>query len=550
MTISRRAVLTGMAVTPFANLSFSEVAEAEGSFEHGVASGDPDSSSVVIWTRVTTSAPSLTVLWEVAADAAFTQILASGKSVTNVHRDHTVKQIVSGLQPGKTYFYRFKSASGVSPVGKTRTLPVGEVARLGLAVVSCSNYAFGHFNAYRAIADDAGIEFVLHLGDYIYEYGADGWGQSVAAKIGREHVPAHEIVSLQDYRQRHAQYKADPDSIAMHAAHPLLLVWDDHESANNPWVGGAQNHQPRIEGDWRDRRHAAIQAYYEWMPVREPNLVARRRDFWREYTFGNLASLLTLESRHTARAEQISYAAHLDQIDSAESARAFEREVLGAPGRKMLSDEMNAFAEARLRASQQRGTYWRLLGNAIPMAKMPVPDLTAHGLAMPGHSQAVPGSQGDLMWKGKFNLPFYLDTWDGYPWAREQFYQLCQRAGVNDLVVLTGDSHSFWANQLFADDGAAMGVEIGTAGVSSPGDFVEQGFAPDIAAQIDTIFANEVPEVRWTDNLHQGFVRLEITPESIATDFVSAGDVRTGEVKVEVIRSERLMKLGETVVYR
>ena len=176
---------------------------------------------------------------------------------------------------------------------RTRTLPSGATESLGIALASCSNFAFGYFNAYRAIAEDESIDFVLHTGDYIYEYGADGWGAETAERLGRVHEPAHEIVSLADYRARHAQYKRDPDSQAMHATHPLMCCWDDHESTNNPWSGGAQNHQPE-EGSWNERRDASVRAYYEWMPIREPEGGLRPIDFWRVYSFGDLATLVTL----------------------------------------------------------------------------------------------------------------------------------------------------------------------------------------------------------------------------------------------------------------
>ena len=178
------------------------------------------------------------------------------------------------------------------------------------------------------------------MGDYIYEYAATGWGAQTALALNRAHSPINEIVSLQDYRERHAQYKADPDSRRMHAAKPLLLVWDDHESANNPWVDGAQNHQPDEEGRWIDRRDSAIRAYYEWMPIREPNTGADRKAFWRSYQFGNLATLINLESRHTGRSKQIDYADHAHQITSEADAEAFLHDILGAPGRTMLSAHM------------------------------------------------------------------------------------------------------------------------------------------------------------------------------------------------------------------
>ena len=323
----------------------------------------------------------------------------------------------------------------------------------------------------------------------------------------------------------------------MHAAHPLIALWDDHESANNPWVGGAQNHQPSTEGDWRARRAAATQAYYEWMPIRPPADQQRRIELWRKYRFGSLATLITLESRHTARAEQIEYPPRVSQIRSAEAAREFERKVLNAPNRHMLSPAMEAFVAEGMRESRSLQQPWRLLGNAIPMARVRVPNLIAHGIAMPeGH----PSGGADFVWKGRYNLPMYLDTWYGYPWARERFYRQCAELGVRDLMVLTGDSHSFWANSLHRDDGSPMGVEIGTAGVSSPGDFVEQGFDRATAATLDRLLAQHNLDVNWTDNLYQGYVRLQLYPSQAEVDYVAVSTVTELNFSTQVIRRERV----------
>lgn len=535
--LSRRQLINGLASLPIiAHLPGARAADQCG-FLHGVASGDPNTQSVVLWTRISTSAPTATVYWELAAAPDFKQPTQRGHVQTNRYRDHTVKVIAQGLQPGQTYFYRFSCGQTQSIIGRTRTLPVGAVDQLGIALVSCSNFAFGHFHAYQAVADDPAIDIVLHTGDYIYEYGADSWGADVAQEIGRVHQPAHEIVTIADYRQRHAQYKTDTGSQAMHAAHPLIALWDDHESANNPWLGGAQNHQPETEGEWRSRRAAATQAYYEWMPIRPPADEQRRVAFWRSYSFGKLATLITLESRHTARAKQIDYGPRVDKIASPEAAAIFEKEVLNQSNRFMLSPDMEAFLAQQLKASKAQEQPWRLLGNAIPMARVRVPDLAAHGLSMPA---GYPLGSADFVWKGSYNLPLYLDTWDGYPWARERFYAQCERLGVRDLMVLTGDSHSFWANALHRENGTAMGVEIGTAGVSSPGDFVEQGFDLTTAAQLDTLLAAHNDEVRWTDNLHQGYVRVSLRPDQATIDYVAVSTVTEPVFITTVVRSEQV----------
>jgi alkaline phosphatase D len=506
-------------------------------FRHGVASGDPDATSVVLWTRVTASAP-VEVEWELAHDPAFTRPVQGGRVIAGPERDFTVKVLASGLTPGRRYHYRFRAFGEASPAGRTLTLPTGRLDRLGLALVSCSNYAFGFFNAYSAIARDAAVDLVLHTGDYIYEYAGDGWGSEVARRLSRVHQPAGEIVTLSDYRIRHAQYKTDAGSRAMLAAKPLLCCWDDHESANNPWTGGAENHQPETEGDWGARREAALQAYYEWMPIRDPAPGRTRAQFWRTYVFGDLATLCTLETRHTARALQVDYADWRDRVKSRQDAEALERETIGAPGRRLIGPDQEADLAKAWRASIASGQPWRLVGNPMPIARTRVPDVASLGLIADARGPAAEV----LAWKGRWNLPFYPDTWDGYSWARERLYDSAREAGATDLVFLTGDSHSFWANQLADGQGRATGVEIGTAGVTSPGDFVESGFGPKTAARLDKAFADHNPEVLWTDGLHQGYVRLELTPEAGLATFLSTPELDRPGDRTEVLQRWRLAR--------
>lgn len=536
---SRRETLAGLSVSTLALGAHPAAARAKPLevFRHGVASGDPDAGSLVLWTRVTASEP-VEVEWELAHDAAFLRTVQAGRLWTGPDRDFTVKVLVSGLQPGGRYHYRFRTLGETSPVGRTLTLPTGRLNRLGIALVSCSNYAFGCFNAYAAIARDAAVDVVLHTGDYIYEYAADGWGAATARRLGRLHEPPGETLTLSDYRVRHAQYKTDAGSRAMLAAKPLLCCWDDHESANNPWTDGAENHQPATEGDWASRREAALQAYYEWMPIRDPAPGRTRAQFWRTYVFGDLATLCTLETRHTARALQVDYADWRDRVNSRQEAEALERETTGAPGRRLIGPEQEADLEAAWRASVAAGQPWRLIGNPMPIARTRVPDVAALGLVPDLSNPAA----AELAWKGRWNLPFYPDTWDGYAWARERFYDSAREAGATDLVFLTGDSHSFWANRLADAEGRPAGVEIGTAGVTSPGDFIESGFDPVLAGRLDQAFMDHNPEVLWTDNLHQGYVRLELSRTEGLVTFLSTPGLDRPDARAEVVRRWGLEK--------
>lgn len=521
-------------------------------FKHGVASGDPDHDSVVLWTRLSDGNDGEIVEWELATDESFANVVKSGEVIALSERDFTLKVIPGSLEAGQTYFYRFKVPDGYSITGRTKTLPLGSLDSLGIALASCSNYAFGFFNAYDAIAKDAAIDFVLHTGDYIYEYGGDsGWGHETAKVIGRTHLPAYEIVTLADYRTRHAQYKTDTGSIAMHAAHPLLCCWDDHETTNNPWKDGAQNHQPETEGDWSVRRDASLQAYYEWMPIREPEAGRTRAEFWRSYSFGDLATLVTLETRHTARGEQIDYARYFEQLQTEEDRETFMAEVVNDPARKMISDGMEEEIRKSLSASVDAKQPWRLFGNASPIARMLVPDLLALGVDPARQSGGgVPGASADIFWKGKWNLPFYTDTWDGYPAAREALYDLCRSVGATDLVFLTGDSHSFWANSLYDGEGLSMGVELGTAGISSPGDFVESGWDEETAKELDRLFAEQLDEVEWTDNMHQGYVRVVLTKPQIDASFVAVDTVLKQDYRTSDIKSVSIAHNGESLSYK
>ena len=555
MPITRRTTLGSLAAGTAA-LTFPRQARAVsyGPFRHGVASGDPDDASLVLWTRVTTSGE-VTLTGEVAEDLGFTRIAARTEVTTGPDRDHTAKWLARGLQPGQTYYYRFRLDSETSPVGRARTLPLGRLDRLGIALASCSNYAFGHFNAYEAIAHDPAVDFVLHTGDYIYEYGQDGWGDAVARDLGRRHDPAHEIVSLSDYRRRHAQYKSDAGSQAMHSAHTFMACWDDHESANNPWTGGAQNHQPDREGDWQARRDASIRAYFEWMPVREPEWLDRpgmtRSQFWRSYSFGDLATLVTLETRHTARAEQIDYEQLGDKISDTDAVARFRRDVLGAPGRRMISPECEANLARSLEQSVAGGQPWRLIGNAIPIARTDVPDVVALGILPDPDAPGAPytatarNNAKTLAVKGRAGLPFYPDTWDGYPWARERLYELSHKAGAGDLIFLTGDSHSFWANSLQDAQGRPAGLELGTAGITSPGDFVESGFGDELSRALDKAFADHVPEVVWTDNMHQGYVRLDLGRSAAEATFIAVDTIRSRAFRPFIVNRFGIAREGD-----
>ncbi len=517
-------------------------------FQHGVASGDPSADGIVLWTRVTGGHRRQIVRWALATDPGMQAVVQSGRVITHDGVDRTVKIQLSGLLPGVTYYYRFETRDAKSPVGRTRTLPRGSLQTLGIALVSCSNYPFGYFNVYDAIANDDQVEFVLHLGDYLYEYGDPGYGSAMGARLGRRHEPAHETVSLDDYRTRHAQYKADADSQAMHAAHPLIPVWDDHESANNPWRGGAQNHQAPAEGDWGTRRAASLRAYYEWMPIRNPRPGADPSAYWRTMEFGDLATLITLETRHTARSRQIDYADHLPHLKTKQDIARFVRDVLGDPHRQMISAEMEADLRNGLAAARAAGHPWRLIGNQTPMARLRAPRLEGVDLAAAdGYQPLSEPRRRQLAMLGQLRLPPFLDDWSGYSAARQRFYELAQAVNVRDLLVLTGDSHSFWTNQLFDDNNVAMGLELGTTGVTSPSGY--ERFTAATANRLEQLIADASSEVIWTENSARGYIRLALAPEQVRADFMRVSTITSSNYDVAVLRSVHIRHSGDTLHY-
>lgn len=516
-------------------------------FRHGVASGDPAQDSVVLWTRVTTDEEALPVSWDVALDPAFRKIIRTGETVARRESDHTVKVVPGGLEPGRTHHYRFRAAGEISPAGRTRTLASGRLDRLGIALMSCANYSLGFFTTYDAVARDPSIDFLLHCGDYIYEYGNDLLQQS--SFFMRPSDPPHEIVSLDDYRRRHASHKADPHSQAMHAAHPLIALWDDHEVCNDTWAGGGENHQPATEGEWNQRRDAAIRAYYEWMPIRDPRPGQSRLEAWRTYRFGDLATLVTLETRLSGRDEPVDLADYKDKLRTAEDRAALIRDVLGDPARQMLSPAMKAALKESLGASVESGQPWRLIGNGTLMARIWTPDLRAAGIRAEDHPElAFLDRYTNVVWKGDHHLPDSTQSWDGYAGARQQFYALCQDAGARDLLVLTGDSHCFWSNTLTDDHDVPMGVELGTAAANFPSEWRMAGFRPDLIGTIDALYRDASADVAWTDGRQCGYVRVILEPHGATAEFIGVETSTARNYQTTRLRTEHINRTDGTLV--
>lgn len=428
-------------------------------FSHGVASGDPLSDRVVLWTRISPEATgAVGVAWEIAEDPDFDRIVNGGGVTTDESLDYTVKVDADALDPATTYYYRFRAQQRVSPIGRTRTAPDGAADRLRFAVASCSKYSEGYFVAYRAIAARHDLDAVIHLGDYIYENGDTG--------PVRPHLPPYEIVTLADYRQRYAQYRADPDLQEAHRQHPFITVWDDHESTNNSWSDGADNHQAS-EGDWFERKAVAQRAYSEWMPIR----VESPDRIFRKLSFGDLLDLILLDTRLWGRDQQV------DPQDVAAIEDA-ERTILGF-------DQEDWLREQLLASTAQ----WRVIGQQVIFSQWKI--------------TAAPNSEGG----GRVGNN---DSWDGYEASRRRTYQVLRDNAVSNVVVLTGDVHSSWAMEFTEDPNNPDAYDPETGEGSLGVEFVAPGVTNTFPVPgLESVFLAANPHIKWADGEHRGYFVLD-----------------------------------------
>ena len=443
-------------------------------FRHGVASGDPLSDRVILWTRVSGELDGIDVEVQIDTSREFAQPQVFHQSA-HKERDFTVKVDATGLEPDTTYYYRFSALGVQSAVGRTRTLPTGSVDHLRMGFCSCSNLPWGYFNVYRQMAKRADLACLLHLGDYIYEYANGEYGDGRAT--GRIPEPNREIVSLADYRQRHAQYKRDPDLQELHRQHPMIAIWDDHELTDDAWRDGAKNHQPKTEGSWRERRDNAVRAYYEWLPIREQG-TPEQAITYRSFRFGDLCHLAMLDTRLVGRDEQV---AADDPLRDKEQ-------------RTLLGNAQEDWLDAELKSSANDGVGWTVLGQQVMLAPVRLAD-------------------------GSF---ISLDKWDGYPRARQRLLDALVRER-RDTIVLTGDFHSSWAMDV-PHAGKTAAVEFLGPGVSSPGPSEVKN--PD--KQVAELYQVN-SHLRWVELTQRGYAVLDLNRERAQCDwfFVPTVDKRT-----------------------
>ncbi|TCP28627.1 alkaline phosphatase D [Tenacibaculum skagerrakense] len=531
-------------------------------FYHGVASGDPLKDAVIIWTRVTTNQPDVNVTWKVATNASMTNVVKQGLVVTDERKDYTVKVDVRSLQPNTTYYFQFEALGKKSEIGKTRTSPTGNVSNVRFGVVSCSNYQNGYFNAYEEMADRTDIDAVIHLGDYIYEYETGGYGYS--DEVGRGHLPNNEIVTLSDYRVRYSYYRLDPMLRKLHQQHPFILVWDDHEFSNDANKFGAENHDPATEGSWETRKNNAYKAYFEWMPVRANSIQEYR--LYRDFSYGNLADLLMLDTRIEGRDETVSTTQKLNKSSkkdlqskvktlvankSLQSIEDFENAIKEiAPyfiqEGKLTGEELRyviqKFAQvaynyknngSRSLSSKEdqsklknllvkattvdsklagRATYESILGQAQF-------NWLLNKLSTSSATWKIIGNQVMMM---NYNGVPTNDAWDGYEEERERLYQHISNNNINNVVVLTGDIHSTFAGDLKYGR-ECIGAEFVVPSVTSQNLDAFGGIATGLAEFYTKLLNRHMKEVDLDEH---GYFVLDVKEERVQADWFYIRDVK------------------------
>ena len=459
-------------------------------FAHAVASGDPLSDRVLLWTRITTDRPEVEVEWALARDEALDDVVARGSGLARAEDDHTFRVDATGLDSDSFYYYGFSALGNHSPIARTRTLPTGRVARVRFAVCSCAKYTAGYFNGYGRIADRDDVAFLLHLGDYIYEYGTDD-EISPSEAIGRPMDPPHECRTLEDYRRRHAHYKLDPDLRALHLKHPIIQTIDDHEICDNTWRDGAKKHDPSKDGPWSERKAAALRAWREWNPVRlppeDPPII------YRSFDIGDLMRVVLLDGR-THRDEQ-----------------AKEPEVIDDPDRSLLGDKQFGWLTSELDRS---GVRWKVVGNDIMIAQV--------------KSEFMPEDLGDplselgVMTKREHGPE--PDQWDGYTAERERLFDHIERNAISNVVFVSGDVHSSWAAELHRDhheeDDDPLAAEFVTTSLTTENLDEHLRQAPrtsSLAFEQELVEKN--PHIKWCELDSHGFILVDVTTERVCAEW-------------------------------
>lgn len=493
--LSRRSFLQSSALTLGLAAVPIEFAEAQSLehrfFQHGVASGDPTPTSVIIWTRVSPTpeaipgsglGPDTTVTWEVSASSDFSTITRRGTATTSATSDHTIHIDVTSLEPARRYYYRFIAPNGeISTAGITSTSTLFDepLSRLRFALASCANWEAGYFAAYGDIARlaQAGeLDVLIFLGDYIYEYARGMF----AGKNGavRDHEPAWETVSLADYRVRYGHYRSDTQLQAAHAALPWIAMWDDHETANDAWREGAQNHSA-TEGDWPTRKAAGFQAYLEWMPIRATSTL------FRSFQFGDLATLSILDLRSFR-----------------DLPPTYQQWAQGQRATTMMGTEQFQWLKDTVESTT---TAWNIIGSSVMFAPMQLSGAPLAQLPEP--------------------LPANLDQWDGYSQERDRLLSILAGTGLPTLF-LAGDIHAEWANSIRFNN-QEIGMEVVCSSITSANvdDFLHTSEDNPVSLNAENFIRANSPLVRHVDVDSHGYSTVILSREAVQATWHRVADL-------------------------
>ncbi len=473
-------------------------------FYHGVASGDPLLDKVIIWTRVTpkNELSKIPVKWMISKSRDFKNLIQEDIFFTSKDRDYTVKIDVEGLDSGTEYFYKFEAFGIESITGITKTLSENPKF-LKFAVVSCSDYQRGFFNAYSSLANENEIDFVLHLGDYIYEYKSRDYSNGIFKRL---HLPDRELITLYDYRTRYSQYRLDPDLIKAHQNHPFILIWDDHETSNNTYINGAENHQ-QDEGSFQERISSALQAYFEWQPIRESVKP------YRKFEIGELADILVLEERLEGRSKQ---------VDDLSDTTLFDK------NRSMLGEVQLNWLLSNLSDNSSK---WKIIGNQVIFSYLNY---------------------------GRPDFNINLDSWDGYPFERQKIANYIMNNKIDNVVFLTGDTHQSWAfevNHLPLESENPItpyAIEFGTPSINSGNSDERFPNAPieNLIRHENYIMQNDInPHLKYTNTRDHGYLLISLDKDKIRASwkYVQTLIRRDSSIK-EVVNIESLLNSNKLIL--
>ncbi len=545
-------------------------------FNHGVASGDPLADRVIIWSRITPLnevTGEVLVHFQISKSKKFDVILRSGSVKTSAAQDFTVKVDIQELDAESEYFYRFFIGEAFSVIGKMKTLRVGDIEEVRFAVLCCANYPAGYFNVYSEVAKLSNLDVVVHTGDYIYEYGmfddagAPGYATENAKDIGRVLPQGNdeELLTLDQYRNRYALYKTEPELQALHQNIAFICVWDDHELADNSYKDGAHNHNEYSdfdEGNFQIRKNAATQAYFEWLPIR-PVIEGDNSVIYRSFDFGELVSLHMLDTRLVGRDEQNIISDYLVANDN--QGLGYDRDKMiddmYDPARSLLGQTQFDWLEKSLSESS---ALWQVLGQQVLMGKMSVPNelllqfgtVDASGsfvkniLELSAIKARVllndPTLSEEEIRRTETGIAYNLDAWDGYAYEREKLYAVLKKLNKN-VVVYAGDSHNAWSNNLVDDQGDAIGVEFATASISSPG-MEKYLMTPEFwdLRLIEEAFELLFKDLAYCNLNNRGFMLSTYTKEKVSNEWIYVDTIKSRDYSTKLSRKKNLISyVGE-----